>query len=347
MTKEQIINAIADACKDDSLRFQIVMQNNSLYVYVNRPSKIHLDYQQLRQKIYAALAKFPLAEFEQILLYSRPWGEVEPDWQSALEIDADSLASADISSMVEAITSVVDTTNSIVAKIERELDIPESFADDPQIDFEDLPTTAGEEAIFNLSEAELAEILDDSVKEIDRELEQTPPSLERESAELSDYCFIRNRRLLYAVLDIPWIKIANLVNTFADLPSNIQRSQLPTLETYFESSLPPSLKSVAPAVREWWNEIQQLDSDNKHKLAIWLSRYCLEPDKTMVTIKEAIIQANKAQQLEKSNLNVPTESRLPTTESALEIPAQSGAFHGFFKIWQKLWQKIKFNRPVN
>ena len=260
MTEAEILNAIADACKDDTLRFQIIIQENSLHVYINRPTQESLDYQQLKQRIYSTIRELSIAEFKQIWLYCRVLGETEPDWQSVLEIETSSCTVEQMTSMVDAITSSVDAANSIVSKIERELKISESFQEDPQIDFEDLPTTAGEEEeLFNLSEAELSELFEDSVQEIDRQLDpefsQEGLSGEEIASDLIKYCFIRNRRLLYAVLDPPWSNIARLIYIFSRFEPEIQRSQLPVLEAYFEESTFPNLDNFEPKVQQWWHEI--------------------------------------------------------------------------------------------
>lgn len=339
MSEQEILNAIADACGDRSLHFQIIMQDDSLHIYINRPTQLYLDYPQLKRRIYDAVMTLPTVGFRQVWLYCRVLGQVEPDWQSVLEIETNSSALAEMTSMVETISSVVDATDSIVSKIERELEISESFIEDPQIDFEDLPTTASDEPeLFNLSESELAELLEDSFPQID----------------LSQYCFIRNRRLLYAVLDEPWLNIARLIHTFDRFTASVKRSQLPILEAYFEGAIELDPDNFEPEVQNWWREIKQLDLDNKHKMAIWLSRYCLDPHKTVITVREVI--------LAKANLIKPeikqSEPEKPHADSSLnsepQLPSQpnceqnqdnpevnSGLLASLGELWQKLW-RIKF-----
>jgi hypothetical protein len=297
MTEEQILNAIADAYKDDNLNFQIIIQENSLHIYINRPTKEYLDYHQLKQRIYSVIMELPTAKFKQIWLYCRILGEIEPDWQSVLEIETNTSAADEITSMVAIVNSAMDATNTIVSKIEQQLEISESFREDPQIEFEDLPTTAEDaQKLFNLSEAELSELLEDSFQENGLYTEPLSSvsdkfsSGEREIISgLSNYCFIRNRRLLYAVLDTPWLNIARLIDTFSRFDLAIQRSQLPILEAYFEESILPNFDQLEPKLHNWWTEMKQLDSDDKHKIAIWLSRYCCDPQTTISIIKEVLL----------------------------------------------------------
>ena len=358
MTEEQILNAIADACKDDTLRFQIIIQKSSLHIYINRPTQKDLNYQQLRQKIYSTIIELPTAEFNKICLYCRVLGEIEPDWQSVLEIETSSLPVEQMTSMVEAITSSVNATNSIVAKIEQELEISESFLEDPQIDFEDLPTTAGDdEELFNLSEAELSEWLEDSVQEIDQQLDQASVSKEVLSQEeiipdLSNYCFIRNRRLLYAVLDAPWLNIAHLIYIFSQFDPAIQRSQLPILEAYFEESTFPDLDSFEPQLQKWWRQMKQLDSDNRHKTAIWLSRYCSNPQETISTIKEVLLthvtitNEKEMGKLKPEKLNAnssSSESSLLRNRQQYQDPPVKSELPSLSTLWRKLVKIFKLN----
>ena len=267
MTEEQILKAIADACEDDTLRFQIIIQDGVLYVYINRPAKAELDYQELESKIQAAIDNTNL-DFKEIALYSRVLGKIEPDWQSVPNTEASRLDSGQISSMMKAITDAVEATNSIVERIERELDIPESFAE--PVDFEELPTTADDSnSNFNSS----------TIRSIDNAIWKL---------DLNQYCFIRNQRLLYSVLSPPKENIAQLVDIFHLFEQSIQRSQLPILQQYFDSSVIPDLDSFHPEVQSWWTAIIMLDSDRRRQLAIWLSRYCMHPEQTSSTVREVL-----------------------------------------------------------
>jgi hypothetical protein len=273
MIEEQILKAIANVCEDDTLRFQIIIQEERLHVYINRPTQAELDYQNLKSKIYSVVTeRFP-AKFVEIWLYCRVLGETEADWQALLEIQVKSLDPAQTSSMMSAITGAVEATNSIVDKIKLELEIPEPFAID-WYDFEELPTTEGEdEPEFD---PELLESIDNAVLELD----------------LNHYCFISNQRLLYAVLAAPNENIARLVNTFDRFPQPTKRSQLPVLEIYFQQSINPDLDSLEPAIKPWWREITALDSEQQNQLAIWLSRYCLHPEQTISTISKVFIPSS-------------------------------------------------------
>ncbi|MEM8672786.1 MAG: hypothetical protein AAGF83_02770 [Cyanobacteria bacterium P01_G01_bin.67] len=322
MSEKQIINAIAHACADEKLRFQIIIQDTTLHVYINRPTQASLDYRTLKQRIYTAIAELSWTKFRRIWLHCRILGEIEPDWQSVLELEAMELNSEEMTSMVEAITTAVDATNSIVSKIEQELEIAESFISDPQTDFEDLPTT-GAEDLFDLKEAELAELLEDSISELD----------------FSQYCFIRNRRLLYAVLDPPWSNIARLIATFDQFEPATKRSQLPVLEAYLENFVDPDLAQFEPEVQLWWSIIKDLDSDNRHKLAIWLSRYCLNAEQTISLIQEvfeAQAAIDQAKYASKSIIQSNFSSQPKPNQVVSSISNSASNSSGFFRPLARL-----------
>jgi hypothetical protein len=267
MINEQILNAIADACEDDTLRFQIIIQDKIIHVYLNRPTQAELDYHHLKSKIFGVITEKFSAKFDAIWLYCRVLGKVEPDWHAVLEIEPVSLDPAEVASMMQTITGAVEATNSIIAKINLELEIPDSFAVD-WYDFEELPTTAGENSAE--CDLELFESIDRAVLELD----------------LNKYCFISNQRLLYATLTSPKENIARLVATFDRFEQSTKRSQLPALEIYFNQSINPELATLEPEIQIWWREIVTLDLDQQRQLAIWLSRYCLHPEQTISTISQ-------------------------------------------------------------
>jgi hypothetical protein len=332
MTEEQILNAIANICEDDTLRFQIIIQEKRLHVYINRPTQAELDYQDLKSKIYSVVTEqFPL-EFGEIWLYCRVLGETEPDWQAVLEIAIKSLDPAQTSSMIEAITGAVEATNSIVDKIKLELEIPEAFAID-WYDFEELPTTEGEDNPNFDSEfdPELLESIDDAVFELD----------------LNHYCFISNQRLLYAVLNAPKENIARLIDTFDRFPQSTKRSQLHILDIYFRQSIDPDLDNLEPVIKPWWEEIITLDSEQQHQFAIWLSRYCLHPEQTISTISKVFMpdlerkskKSSSARKLIKGRIFQPIQK-----QKSHNSQAKSGLLASWLTFLTKLLHKVNSSK---
>ena len=276
MNESQILNAIANVCEDDTLRFQVIIQDSTLHIYINRPTTAELNYQHLKQRINFAIISLYPAEIEQIWLYSRILGEIEPDWQSVWFVKTNKpLSNTDLSSTFETITNAVTTIDSVVDKIEQELDTAESFKDD---------------SVVGLEEIQLPPIPSDrDFKSVELKLEADCDPL-----DLTQHCFIRNQRLLYAVLDAPQANIASLIRTFDLFEQSLKRSQLPILEAYFDQGIAPDLTALNPKARTWWIKMTELDSDERHKLAIWLSRYCLNSQQTMNTIDEVLAASTTA-----------------------------------------------------
>lgn len=300
MNESEIINAIANACEDDTLRFQIIIQDSTLHIYINRPTVAELDYQPLKQRIISTIMSLYSARVEKIWLYCRILGEIEPDWQSSWSIALDSSALDDsMTATLKEISYTLAATNSVVDKIEQELDTAESFSDDSISQLEELPISANDSDKL------------DSI-EIEGNLSV---------CDFSQYCFIRNQRLLYAVLDPPPVDIAQLLNTFYRFEQGVLRSQLPVLEVYFEQSTAPNLDLVNREVRAWWKEIIKLDSDSKRKLAIWLSRYCLHPQQTINVVDKVLTASTvttniNRQQLSSTPLDTDENFSQPSPEEA-------------------------------
>jgi hypothetical protein len=83
--------------------------------------------------------------------------------------------------------------------------------------------------------------------------------------------------------------IAQIVGTFDKFDESLKRSQLSLLESYFKNFQESDLKDFEPAMQSWWTDIFALDDNGKRKLAIWLSRYCFNPETTMDAIVKVFV----------------------------------------------------------
>lgn len=328
MNESEIINVIAHACEDDTLRFQVIIQDSTLHIYINRPTPAELDYQQLKPRISLTIVSLYPAQVEKIWLYCRVLGEIEPDWQSVWSIAPDSSTlDNSLTTTLEEISHTLAATNSVVDKIEQELDTAESFSDDTISQLEELPIAANDEDRFDLTELELEAAFDE--------------------CDFSQYCFIRNQRLLYAVLDPPPADIARLIDAFERFDKSLVRSQLPILEVYFEKSTAPNLDFLSREVLAWWNEITKLDSDSKRKLAIWLSRYCLNPQQTMEVIDEVLTASTVTtninhQQLTSAPFNTDDNSFQPSQDKVNKLdPSLPQPKNWFNKLWLAIAELLK------
>ena len=325
MSEEQIIAAIANSCQDSSLHFQIIIQDRTLHVYINRQSD-RLNYQTITPQIYTAVTSLEWLKVDEIYLYSRILGEVESDWSTCLEVKEPGEAAIDnLADLAEEIVDEVEDTSSLVEELQNEPHIPPSLTAQIADEIETTGSLAAklkdgvETQTVDTVSAELADV---STGELASEASQSSssginlsksPSSSRvkTASDLSQYCFIRNRRLLSADLVAPKENIARLIETFDTWELSVKRSQLPILATYFKSEVNPNLDSLAPELQIWWQQILELDSEPRRKLAIWLSRYCQDSKQTLANIVSVFEPQAAVAAAQSETVEVETQTSLP------------------------------------
>ena len=102
MDRELIIQALKSTCGNKNFRFQVLVQNFKLHIYVNYKTEKHPDYLLLTDLVTKAItslnfanASLSLDSYQGMWLYSRKLGDIEPEWQTYVEfpvkIDPDDL----------------------------------------------------------------------------------------------------------------------------------------------------------------------------------------------------------------------------------------------------------------
>ncbi len=121
-----------------------------------------------------------------------------------------------------------------------------------------------------------------------------PETLEIDSeigaADLSHYCFTRNHALLTAEILPPTEKIAYLVQSFHLLPFLDKLSALTHVEGFFRGISPPALEDSTVEAQAWLQQLQQIEPADLRKTAIWMSRYCLNPEAAMSQVAVVVPQ---------------------------------------------------------
>ena len=92
MDRELIVQALESACGNKNLKFQVIIQNAKLHIYINYKTESHPDPDFLVDRASCALAILPLDQFKGAWLYSRKRGETETDWQTYLEFPLETFA---------------------------------------------------------------------------------------------------------------------------------------------------------------------------------------------------------------------------------------------------------------
>ncbi len=283
MSEEQILEAIENSCQDNSLIFQIIILNAELHIYINRETEKYINYEELKNKIVSAISSLNL-NLEQIYLYSRKLGETEPDWQATIEYknnDVDKnlslvntktqLKARDFTSNYNSLDFFQPQENNIIEKlknIKSEHKSPEK------------QQTANINNLGSLNELQ---------------------SSNQKQLDLASYCFIRNKLLLTSDLVAPKENIARLIKSFHLFNLSIKENQLPILANYFSKSHNPDLTNLSHEEKIWWDEILNLSSEEYRKIAIWLSRYCFNPEETYSSIEAVLIAKASIEKSEKQH----------------------------------------------
>ncbi|ACK71483.1 hypothetical protein PCC7424_3081 [Gloeothece citriformis PCC 7424] len=88
MNDSLISSHLASVEQEFGIVIQAIVQDPYLCIFINRPPECHLDYSALSQKIYELLPKEEISGLVGICFYSRVMGEVDPDWETYMELSS-------------------------------------------------------------------------------------------------------------------------------------------------------------------------------------------------------------------------------------------------------------------
>ncbi|MGK7917777.1 MAG: DUF5684 domain-containing protein [Prochloraceae cyanobacterium] len=257
-------------------------------MFINRDAESQLDYTHLSQTICTAITELNLPNIEYLSLYSRVMGEVEPDWETSLKI-----------STKAAIRPKTDSDSTHLNLIKRD---SEEVSAQPSSTCNS--TESGSESVGSTTPQS-------QKPETPAESSETLPPI-----DLSQFCFVRNKLLLTSQLTAPPEKIVQTILFFHDLSDREKQIVLPTLEKIFKAPDSVEIEGFSEDTQKWLQSIASNNSENFRKAAIWLSRYCLDSEKTLAEVN-AVIEAKQA------DLQATREETLITPQTT----QQSGAFH--------------------
>lgn len=165
------------------------------------------------------------------------------------------------------------------------------------------------------------------------ESENLPTESALSSSDLSQYCFTRNHALLTSEILPPTEKIARLVQSFHGLSLKNQLTTLPHVEHFFRANSLPALDDVNLESQDWLHQLGQIDTANLRKTAIWMSRYCLNPETTMTQVTAvlpleevmaaAASEAAAPQSLVQRMLATPTEPSLAQYSTVTSVRSRA------------------------
>lgn len=436
MNEEQITQILDGACKDENLYLQVVLDAPYIQVFLNRQGDYTPDYNFLVETICYTLAHLQVPNILYLAIYSRVYGEYEPDWETAVEIypqgeagltqarPADSDEEPTGSLDLEPATTIVYSQSEPDSEDTVEVDLEPSTtilgapsgasfsstfsratpaaSDDESADaepvrpspaprrspspsplsLEDIAATFSDEMdtaalrrevalpesgdlrpqapppsarrqppsstpspdeepdtglLGSLTDGDLAldsppasepptgELVTGQLAEADLDAEDTDMqvpiaasaedntrtreaiaaapqpaiSLSKEgdpsAIDLSEYCFIRNKKLVYVKVNPPSGVVARFIQAFHELPNASKASVLPQLSDLLEDPDTEASDETPEDALTWLESLRALEGEDFRKSAIWLSRYCARPEETLAELAGKLSAAPAAQ----------------------------------------------------
>ena len=325
--EQLIIKALQSACGNRHFKFQVVVRDDQLHIYVNYRPNYHPNQSILEENVGAAIASLNLDGIESVWLYGRPLSQTEPEWQMFVELptqaskmedteaSGNSISNADVDSQEDSVATNADAApkaglfdrtdsaheNSFQSGID-EIESDE-FSKKDFVDFDEFDSAMDTGLLHNtglvhgglLEEAEIntfaALIASD-----DSEL---PPNADANPNSLIQYCFVTNKKLLTDTAPDPDKDIIRMVKFVHHLSESDRHQLLPILDSYFRGGITPGLEETLPAIQNWFEQLKALDENKQRTFFIWLSRYCFNPTTTLEEF-QAIATQNAAQMDNKS-----------------------------------------------
>lgn len=303
--ERSIVEALKSACGNTNIKYQVVIQDRKLHIYVNHHSHRQPNYSLLEEKVTAAIACLSLDAIDRVYLYSRPFGTVTPNWQTELTIpqlepiDSDEVDTIGTTQPQE-VSSLGVTSHTKV----REALIQNQ--QDTNIGDTGLLKDSGLIHGSPLQEEEINTILTGSRNKA------VSPKRSVSNNYLAQYCFIPHQKLLSGDIIFPKTEIVRSIEFFHHLGDRQRQELLPILEAYFQSATKPN-PDLPLAVRKWLQRIDELDREQRQMFAIWLSRYCFDPETTIAELKTATTRNARTAKIEREYR--PTESSFTASKT--------------------------------
>ncbi|MEM8830478.1 MAG: hypothetical protein AAGE96_14130 [Cyanobacteria bacterium P01_G01_bin.19] len=299
MDRDLIIKALKNACGNKNLRFQVIVQNSKLYIYINRHPDYTPDYKALSQSIAKAIADLSLDSLQGIWLHSRKLGEVESDWQAFLESPTSTL---------EEMETVGNSTNDSA-----EVNFPE---------FEDLleGNNTGDTGLLKKEGLVHAKPLEEENINLSSASNDSDIKTNSKINKLVQYCFVSNKKILTGDILCPDKEVIRLVRFFHHFSENNQLQALPFIDEYFKQGKTSSTEKLPPIIKKLLKQIAEQSEKNRKAIAIWLSRYCFDSETTLAELKE--MEDKKKNSRENTRKAKRSNTQYNFTPAGSEIPSR-------------------------
>ncbi len=284
MDRELIVKALKSVCGNKNLRFQVIVQEDRLHIYVNRKEDYQPDYIMLESKVADAIASLKLDSLDAVWLYCRQLGKLEPDWQTFVELPTQ-------------INSANEATLGSTENLDTEIDVPKLSIENLSVE-----DSTGDTGLLQNQgmvhgtplKEETINIFADNITNLEfaAELPNSGdyPLGTLRNRNLAQYCWITNKKLLTSEIIPPEKEIMRLVKFFHNLSEKNQDRLLPILDSYFQHTTIADLQKLSVAVQKWFRQITELNDDQRRMMAIWLSRYCFDSSATLAEFNAVAVK---------------------------------------------------------
>lgn len=298
MTDVEITQMLQKAFCNDDLPLQVKQQGSEVLVMINRPSDMDLDYDVLVEWFTSAVVALPDSQrFTLLKLFSRIKGAAKPDWQMKVDLTP-------FKEQVSPSTYIVDQPRPERSPVTYILDQPQQERSPSSYGVNQGNKTEEDETGV-LNEEDETGVLGVSKNDQDSSAESTSnpnqsakpiQDLATGALDLTQYRFIRNDLLIRTSLPKPNEEIIQAVYAFEDLIETDKRNVLPLLETFFKSPADTDLSQLTAAPKQWLEGLQQMNEKKLKDVAIWLTRYCVNPEKTVDEFGGKTVKSSTAKQ---------------------------------------------------
>ena len=156
-------------------------------------------------------------------------------------------------------------------------------------------------------------------------------------AYLKNYCFVSNKLMLTTDLPMPPSEVLEAVIFFHQLPEDEKKLLLPRLKDFFNRPETTGILLGLPQnLVEWLENLTHLNEAKFRGVAVWLSRYCYAPQKTLASLGPIAVPDEPIQSKKVPTGVLPEEAApLPTTKwvgagraTVLGVPLKVASFAG-------------------
>ena len=168
--------------------------------------------------------------------------------------------------------------------------------------------------------------------------------------QLEDYCFTHNPLMLTFSLPDPEIEVAEAVQFFHDLSYADKAMLLPLMTDFFlpdprqirRDQFQAARNALPQSLQQWLDTLESFNDRELKSTAIWLSRYCKEPEKTLARVNASFLTAQIAEQVAKEEAQNKTKTRSTSLKQLYPLKDRperkvvSLQKHGLILLWPLL-----------